>query len=692
MIFHSDMRPERPVPALVGNGTLVTALGRQGCHEKLGDLADTQEFVMAGRRVAGPRHPLIPLGKLFVEVSTGLDELVTQSQEIDTSLAEVRTRREFRDSLESTRSLVLAHKNVFLVEKRIANHSNFDLPVSVRYVFEFGSREGKRLAGLEWSAKCNAETAEVEWSSHDNLGLVSLVGTSGEWIGDEDELQFVVSEIVSPGDDIVVRLAISFSDRLEFVHPFSLRSWDDEIEKHQGVWRDFWDVSEVCTNNDEVDRFREISLYTIACQATNWSVPPTVTEKHWGAGSFHDEWYPFVALISGGWVNFAERIAYARLGTLGAATSRANLRGALFPWSSTEVGEERDPHGHWYSERFHLGQIGGVVWKLWQYEKRSEQLEELYPVLRECARYFELNMLVRDEFGKLQTKACTDFDESVGEVAGGPMTMAAATYLLDRASEAARRLDIDRDYRVTWDRLARELRQNFPVSEDGKRYVVPSGKDQHISTLGYIVPFFVDAASDLAINSFASLFPKLKTEFGFRPGLSPVFDNSAWTWTAGHLALCAATIGDEVSTWAAVQAGPLSAGQFMSPNEHLIGDRQVHVPWFTTGCGAWVAGLHWMFARTDQNGDYVMCGVSPELNEFHFRGLRLSRGVTVSARVSDGKLKYFSLCAPTAMNFTFEIPSRFVEEVWSGEQGQVYDLIGLWRVQVELSPGENQLF
>jgi len=671
-------------------------VGILGCHDSPGSVAEefgaTQEFVIAGRRLPGARHELIPFGRLHVELFIGDVNNVPKSrtQTIDTSSAEVRTSRVFENAAESTRSMVLAHKNAFLIERRIANVSNEDIVVAVRHLYQFGARDEKRHEALRSSLACCGDLARFEWECGDLLGVVNLSCDNGSWEGDGDEVRTFAEGIVAPGDEMVVRIAITFSDRIEFCLPVDAKGWDADIQKHQRWWDGFWSVSEIETGDSEVDRFREIALYTIACQATPWSVPPTVSERYWGGGAFHDEWYPFIALLSGGWDEMAARIPYFRLATLDEAKRRANFRGALYPWSSTEDGKERDPHGHWYSERFHLGLIAGCASFLWIYQWDFETLRELYPILRECARYFELNMIERDERGAPRTIGCTDFDESTVEVAGGPFTMGAAYHALERASEAARRLDVDGEMRVGWDRLARQLRQQFAVDSASKRYVVPGGHPQHYSCVGFAVPFFADCESETIRNTVSFFGARLKTANGWAPGLAQSFEGTTWLWTAGHLAMCDLVLGNASDAWEKVRKGPDCASQFMSPNEHLDRDGQVRVPWFTTGCGAWVGALHWMFARADQTGDYVLMGIPEELKTVSFRGLRLSRGVTVSGRVVDGVLTNLSFNAPKATGFTFEIPSRFVEKVWTEESAKIYDLIGIWRIQVELSPGENQ--
>ena len=316
-------------------------------------------------------------------------------------------------------------------------------------------------------------------------------------------------------------------------------------------------------------------------------------------------------------------------------------------------------------------------------------MEDLYPVLRECARYFERQMMQRDERGTLRTKPCTDFDESVGVIPGGPFTMAAAVYLFDHASEAARRLNRDRERSLIYDRLAKELRQNFGIDLEHHRYAVPGGHSQHVSILGYVVPFMLDDKSEFARNSLSYVQERFRTELGWKPGLSKAFIGTTWMWTAGHLGMCQAVAENGEAAWEAVRRGPLSAGQFLSPNEHLNPAGEPIVPWFTTGCGAWLAALHWMFARVDDDGDHILPAVPGSLSSFQVRGLRLSRGVSISVKSEEGKLVYFSLTSPSEMAFSFEIPVRFVDGIWPKTQGRIVDLGDAWRIQVELIAGEN---
>jgi hypothetical protein len=690
MQFPATLNNDRPAPALVGNGRLVTYLGLSGYHDEgLDGTAHMQEFVLAGRRGPGPTFALISFGRLTRTILLDAEEIEARESEqtLETETASVASRMLRDGVLESTRSLILAHQNTFLVETRVTNNSDSEVGVVLRVRYALEEQPGVRFTvdRLGSEVECGFEAGA-------NLGRIYLTSPDGEWQSEGDSaVSLTASENLRPGQALHLRVAVTFSDRLEYAEPFDWSKRQVALGAHERWWREFWATSELVTGVPEVDQVRNIALYTIACQATPWSIPPVVCRDPWQGGAFHDELYPFLALMSAGHERLARRVPYFRLSCLPRAMERGRGLGALYPWNSTEDGFERDPVGRWYTERHHLGAIAASAWFYFLYSKNSEVLDDIYPLLRECARAVEEFVLTTDARGKVITVACTDFDESVPAVAAGPFTMAAAAFVLSRAAEAAARLHRDLERAARWEDEARALQANFHVDLEGRRYSMPGGAPDHVAVAGYVAPFFVDDGSPYARNAVSRLHADLKTELGWKPGHSAVFDGTAWMWTAGHLAMCHAVLGDGDKALEAVRRGVLSTGQFLSPNEHLRADGSVAVPWFTTGAGAWLTGLHWMFARCDDNGDHLLDAVPDSLREFHFRGLRLSRGVSAAARVSGGCLEYLSLSSPVRQAFTFEIPTRFAEGTCLSKVGRVIDLDTHWRVQVDLLEGPNDL-
>ncbi|GAH52750.1 unnamed protein product, partial [marine sediment metagenome] len=88
--------------------------------------------------------------------------------------------------------------------------------------------------------------------------------------------------------------------------------------------------------NPELEVLRKSCLYTIRCNASPWTVPPGYLSTHWEGRTFHDEFYPFMALISGCYTDLAERIPRYRLITLPVAVRRSAGHGAHYAWEATE--------------------------------------------------------------------------------------------------------------------------------------------------------------------------------------------------------------------------------------------------------------------------------------------------------------------------------------------------------------------
>jgi hypothetical protein len=689
MQFLSSTHENRQVPVLIGNGRLVTFLAPTGYHETGEEGSHLEEIVLAGRRGPGPSYPLLSLGRIARTLLVDAEESqpVEAEQTLDVHSANVLSRLTHQKALESTRTLVLRHRNTILWDTGVTNTAETEVGVVLHLRYRVEEQDGVQFTFGE----PEEGSATVAYDHGSNSGRIYLLVTDAVIHPEGDGYSLTVSQNLRPGQTLRVRLALTFSDRFEYSEPFR---WDEraaEVDRHETEWQAFWDASELVTNDPSVDAMRLMSLYTIACQATPWSIPPVLCRQPWHGGAFHDELYPILALLGSGHHDIAERAPYFRLACLPRAQLRAAGRGALYPWNSTENGEERDPVGPWYTERHHLGAIAAVAWFYFVYQKDVEVLSDFYPMLKSLAEYVAKEVIARDERGRWITRAFTDFDESAPAVECGPFTLAASAFVLSRAAEAAARLHLDVDRAAQWEMLARELQSNFPVDVASRRYIMPGGVPDHVACLGYIAPFFVDDGSPYARNTSKVLYEKLRTELGFRPGESPVFDGSAWMWTAGHLAMCFATLGEGELAWDTLRHGTKSVAQFDAPCEHLRADGSVAVPWFTTGCGAWLAGLQWMFARTDDNGDHLLDAVPESLSDFWFRGLRLSRGVSASARVQAGKLTFLSLSSPVRQAFSFDIPIRFAEGTCLTHVGRIFDLDTHWRVQLDLLEGPNDL-
>jgi hypothetical protein len=107
----------------------------------------------------------------------------------------------------------------------------------------------------------------------------------------------------------------------------------------------------------------EQTMFTVRCNASPWYVPPGYLSTHWEGRTFHDDFFPFIGLLSGNYGDLAERMPNYRLLTLPVALRRGAGRGAYYGWEVTEDGEESAPYGHWTDEQFRHGQFSEEVWR-----------------------------------------------------------------------------------------------------------------------------------------------------------------------------------------------------------------------------------------------------------------------------------------------------------------------------------------
>jgi hypothetical protein len=651
---------EGAVSALTGNGEICTTLGPTGYHSGGSRQASparlTQHFVWAGRRIHGPQHELADFGTLTLQVS--LDgrhlTLADWKQSIDPETGIVHSTCSFGRVLLRTRSFVSLPDNLFYARTTAlcTGDAEGELAVTVTYTL------GQQADSAQWQTETDG--AVLTYAVEQMLGEVRV--TAWAEGADTSRLQTVERRCTAahalqaePGSGMVVTTAVQFSDRLRYTPPISRTQAAAAETRQADAWTQFASRSRMATGCAEVDAFRAMGLYTLRCQWTPWSVPASLSVPYWGGGAFHDEMYPFMAMLSAGHTDLAKRCCYFRLATLPKAIARGLGRGALYPWSSTEAGDERDPHGNWLTERFHLGQFAACIAALWEMERDPGTLAELYPVLRAVTRYLETQVVEELPGGGAGTRPCVDFDESVGIVRNGPYTIGAAAASLGWAAQVGQELGVDQWFVEPWRRLSAAVARSLPM-EDGC-FAIPDAQAFHYSVLGPIYPFRLQVGTPAARRTAAKVHQLCRSGRAWRPGFSAVFDASEWMWTAGHLAIVHSMHQQAQSAWEAVQGGPASAGPYLSPNEHVAANGEYRVPWFTTGVGAWLYGLQASAVHVDGDELRVAWGISPALERVEFAGLAGPSGTRVSGMMERGRIIALSVTSDADVSARLAIPA-----------------------------------
>ncbi|MCA9978334.1 MAG: hypothetical protein KC413_21385, partial [Anaerolineales bacterium] len=480
------------------------------------------------------------------------------------------------------------------------------------------------------------------------------------------------------------------SDRRKYTHFPDFAQLQTHIAEHRRGWADFWSTSTVTFEDQRLNDLRQSALYAVRCNASPWSIPPTYMPSFWEGRTFHDELYPFLALLSGGYVDLAKRIPDFRLNTLPEALYYGGGEAANFPWEAIETGEEGGPYGPWMDERLHIGQFSETAWRYCMYLRDHEELRRYYPLLRGCAEMFVQDVLLRDEEGTLKTRRVTDFDEAIYPVSNGIFTISAAIRTLENAATAARQLGVDTKRSQQWYEMAQELRQTMP-GED--YYTVADDADDdhwHIAQVGPIFPFAVDIDSPKAQETVSRLYNALKTDHNTRAGSAPAYDGSHWMWSAAMIATAYFLQGRGDEGYDLLVRVLNSTGPFLSPNEH---DRDTYplpvIPWFTTSSGAIVFAMHSLFVQVHDNGSTLLNGVGSLIKNVRFERLLATHGVRVSGELSGGELVRLVLHAEEDLPFWgFLLPQSIADA--SGLQGTPHQNDHIY-IECSLKAGDTVL-
>jgi hypothetical protein len=704
---------------LVGNGEIVSMLGQTGYHAA-GDANDTslanQKLFWAGRRMNTPTRALMRFGQairtLTIEGVPTNDQTWEQTMDYDhAALLTTLTHGAIR---EHTRSRVCLTANVVVFHTRLENQGdkmaeigftlNYQMDTTIYpylqfpYMSHFDFRPGytpEETSEIRLRVLPDESSVSLNYQIDDQLGCVSIGWNPvGKMLELENGAKFTHQITLEADGAAEFWFWVTLSDRLKYTHFPPFERIATLINEHERAWGGFWQASSVELGDEALEALRKSSLYAIRCNASPWSIPPDYLATTWEGRTFHDELYPFLALISAGHPDLAARVPHFRLRTLPVAMQRSGFHGAHFPWETLESGHEGGPYGHWLDERFHVGQFSETAWKYYLYTRSLDDLERLYPLLRECAELFVYDVLVRDEKGVLKTRLITDFDEHVYPLSNGIFTICSAVRSLENAAKAAELLDMEAKQREEWRSIAAELRTALPADEAENFYKVSDdGSHWHIAQVGMIYPFSIDVESERARETLTRLADALRTDRNATAGSPRSYKGTHWMWATSMLATGFFFQGRAEEGYEFVRRTPATAGPFHSPNEQFreIEPKGFAAPWFTTSSGAVVYAIHTMFVQVDEIGTIILPALP--MSDARFSGLLASHSVRVSGEVRHGKLVNLSVDAPVTLDWQFRIPARWAEmaQFTSGIRTTRPDENGLVRVECVLAKGVTRL-
>ncbi len=518
--FTTNQDCKFPRPVLMGNGELVTAFGPTGYHTDQPNPA-MQVFCLAGRRLSGPTAPLVRFGQLrrTLTIDGRSVELGNYEQELRPGDGILISTCAHDSLSERTVSFICLDSNSAAFQTTLTNTG--DRAIKGRFVldYRFGDWEGQLPERCALFFDPIERGGRIRFGVEDiHLGAVELLcDRELEITGDGPSMSAAWEFEIGPGESESISFLWGIGDKLTYRGTPREWSFDDLLAKQKQDWADFHGASGVNLGNPGLEALRLICLYDVRSNSTPWSIPPAVSPSMWEARTFHDELYPFLGLISSGHAALARKIPTYRLRTLDKAVERSRYRGAKYAWESLEDGRDGSPYGHWLDEHFHMGQFAETAWQLCIYDGSRELAREFYPLFREIADYFLLNMIEPDgEFARM--KSCTDYDETFCPVDNGLYTACAAIRSLELAHRLGESMGENPARLAEWRDAAEKLRHNLPRSDSEDRYLTAArAQHRHIAEVGPVFPFRIDSGSPTAHTTLDSFCEAVRTESGLQP-------------------------------------------------------------------------------------------------------------------------------------------------------------------------------
>jgi len=729
---------------MIGNGEVVTTVGPTGYQN--GFCPDEEHvnrtIFWAGRRLKdarnaniriprvpseefiGPTIPLIRFGRLLrsLKIDGKLTDDKVWEQTMDFDKGRVLSTLEHGQILEKTVSMVCLTYNMLVFHTTLENQGAAKKQLEFTLTFDFGDADGDRATGtrllirrphpddlgfgniegtrsletdLEHRPPNLLESLSVRYEIENHLGEVHVGRYPIGKIKDTDSGGIFTHQIeLGDGESSELWFWMILSDRLKYTHFPEFERVFSLVKEHEKAWADFWNTSKIKIGNPKLEALRKSCLYTLRCNSSPWTLPPGYLSTHWEGRTFHDEFYPFMGLISSNYVDLAEKIPNSRLLTLPLAKYRSGGQGARFGWEVTETGEESAPYGHWVDEQFRHGQISEQAWRYYLHTGNLEDLERFYPVLKGCADWMIHDVLVRDENGRLRTRTIADISEHVISASNSIFVVCATIKTLDIAARASELLGVDVLRREKWHALANEMRQNLPVDEKRKvyRYADDTDLPPEPAHLGMVYPFSFDIHGDITKNTMDELwqiYQKKKEE-----ATSEQVMSYNWIWAVARLATICFYQGLADKGYDVLNQAIYTVGPFMAPNEHYRSDKGPFLPWFATGAGALVYASNSMFVQViDENGAILFPALPSAVKDANFDGLLTTHGVTVSGKIELGQVVELKANSNQELTWNFRIPKGVAVrlEFANGIKLSSPDEFGLQTGECKLKKGVNTL-
>ena len=414
-------------------------------------------------------------------------------------------------------------------------------------------------------------------------------------------------------------------------------TYADLAKRHESVWRKYYAASSVQLPDAKLMRMRVMAEYQLKCNITRWNLPVGIFPSHWNGNSFaFDELYGVQGLLSAGHFEEARHVADFRFNTLGQAKRRVGGggRGARWYWECMEdTVREGAPSGHWLDHIFQMSAIAQTCNLTASYIGDLKFLrDKMYPVMRECARFYRAQYVYDAADGSSFVGICTDL-ERLGAAKERPcMTTCGIIHTFRACAAVADRLGVDAKEAADWREKAARLEKSLPV-KDGR--FVPAANDPNAVSMGTLAGYFPfpifpkgHPEQTAAVNFFLAQGTKAGNMYAMGKKICP--------WYAGTMAMAAQRAGMYEKIYPLVMEAMASAGcygEYWEINEP--GNVQIK-PWFMTAAGNCLYALNQMLLAEMDGECRIGAGLPADWKDWSFR-LPAESGYEVEFAMKGGR-------------------------------------------------------
>ena len=609
--------PEGYIPAMLSNGSLCTTSdflgGTPPLTKKMRNFKLSTGIFIAGRRLL---YNIYGHGRYSLTLSVDgkvLDKPDSWSQMLDPYTAKSIVTNVFGDVTRVVETFVASDRDV----------------IAIRQTFP-GTDESRISIGIDYTPHRDPERRIVvePWEELPDGRAYSFTAY-GRHI---DKTRITIRNAKEDGAFVTF---ISYDKQGE--KPYA-GTYADLEKRHEAAWRKYYSTSSVQIPDAKLMRMRVMAEYQLKCNVTRWALPVGIFPSHWNGNSFaFDELYGMQGLLSSGHFDEARHVADFRFNTLGQAKKRVGGggRGARWYWECMDDAvREGAPSGHWLDHIFHMSAIAQTCNLTASYTGDIDLLrEKMYPVMRECARFYRTQYVYDAADGSSFVGICTDL-ERLGAARERPcMTTCGIIHTFRICADAADRLGVDAAEAADWREKAARFEKSLPV-KDGR--FVPAANAMDAVSMGTLAGYFPfpifpkgHKEQTAAVDFFLAQGTKAGNMYAVGKKICP--------WYAATMSMAALRAGRYEKVYPFIRKVAASAGcygEYWEINEP--GGVQIK-PWFMTAAGNCLYAMNQMLLMEADGECRIGAGVPKEWKDWSFR-LPAESGYEVEFAMKDGKV------------------------------------------------------